>query len=149
MQGGSPVRRLNGYGWRPGVKDETEAAWLTHMYQQSLNVGGRVLAADLKSNGVRTRAGLEWTDARLRLLLKNPMYKGEYPYGRGHHGHGQIKAVCQVEALVSPELWAAAQDATQRRKHAPDRRGVSLERTCTHRTLYPAALIHAAVRDVL
>ena len=190
VQGGSPVRRLNGYGWRLGVKDEAEAAWLTYMYQQSLNVGGRVLAADLKSKGVRTRAGLEWTDARLRLRLKNPMYKGEYQYGRGHHGHGQIKAVCQVEALVSPELWAAAQDATQRRRHAPGRRGsqtdvyplqgrltcaecgrsiggnstmkgekrwyyygcgdrFSLERTCTHRTLYPAALIHAAVREVL
>ena len=190
VQGGAPVRRLNGYGWRLGVKDETEAAWLAYMYQQLVNVGTRVLAADLNSKGVKTRSGLDWTDAGLRMLLRNPMYKGEYQYGRKHHGHGQIKAICQVEPLISPELWAAAQDATQRRKHTPGRRGsridvyplqgrltcaecgravggntthhggkryayygcsdrFSAERTCTHRKLYPAAQVHAFVRDIL
>lgn len=124
VQGGSPVQRLNGYGWRQGVKDETEAAWLTYMYQQLVNVGTRVLAQDLKAKGVRTRTGVVWSNSRLRALLSNPMYKGEYRYGREPNGHGQVKAVCEVEALVSPELWAAAQDAAQRRKQGPGRRGV-------------------------
>ncbi|WP_161881910.1 recombinase family protein [Deinococcus alpinitundrae] len=123
VQGGSPVQRLNGYGWRQGVRDEAEAAWVVYMYQQIIHVGARMLVADLTARGVRTRHGAAWGESRLRSLLQNPTYKGQYQYGRRSGGRGRVKAVCQVEALVSPELWAAAQDAMSRRSLNTGRRG--------------------------
>lgn len=104
---GEPANPLNGYGWRQGVRDDVEAAWLIHIYTRFQHVGAHALATELDALGVRTRKDKLWTASTLRDLVRNPMYKGEYQYGRRKRGKGLVKAVCEVPALVSPELWEA------------------------------------------
>ena len=104
---GVPFKPLDGFGWRQGVRDDIEAAWLLHIYHRLQHVGAHALASELDAAGVRTRTGKAWTAAGIRQLVRNPVYRGQYEYGRGHRGKGQVKAVCEVEALISPELWHA------------------------------------------
>lgn len=102
---GVPVHPLNGYGWRNGVIDPVEAHWVRWMYARMEQVGSVVVARELGEQGARTRDGNIWFPENVRRLMMNPVYKGVYEYGRKSHGQGIVKARCEVEALVSPELW--------------------------------------------
>ena len=57
-----------------------------------------------------------WRAGGVLRLLKNTTYKGEYRYGKrntkGHSGKDVISVPCA--AIVSPELWDAAQATLQR-----------------------------------
>ena len=62
-----------------------------------------------------------WRHGRIRNLVVNPVYKGELLFGRRidqrskrRRGHEVISA--QIEPLVSPEVWQAAQDTLARNR---------------------------------
>ncbi len=122
---GQPLKPLDLYGWRKGEVDETERAWVQHIYARALDVGTHALARELDALGVKTRTGRPWISNKLRELLRNPTYRGEYQYGRLGGG---VLASCPVPPLVSAELWHAAQralDAREGRSRAnPERREV-------------------------
>lgn len=104
---GQPIRKLNGYGWRGGVIDPVEAYWVKWMFARMEIVGSGVVARELGEQGVRTRSGKAWVPENVRRIIANPLYKGVYEFGRLSHGQGTVKARCEVEPLVSPELWDA------------------------------------------
>ena len=52
----------------------------------------------------------KWRAGRISNLVKNPVYKGEYHYGRRSRRVRET-IVSKVPALVMPEIWQAAQDA--------------------------------------
>ncbi len=54
-----------------------------------------------------------WRPGRIRNLVINPVYRGEIQYGRRTRNQTGGRAVISapVEALVSPALWHAAQEA--------------------------------------
>jgi len=118
---GQPVRPLNGYGWREGVIDQTEAAVLRVMFTRIRTIGAALLARELNAQGITTRRGQKWSKSPLLQIITNPVYMGEYHYGRGRTRHGQAKAVCQVDALISPDLWQAANVAVHRRANEKGR----------------------------
>lgn len=110
---GTPERPLNGYGWRKGEVDERERHWLTWMYERAAHIGWHAISEELNAQGVRTRAGKLWTPRQVGNLLTNPLYMGRYEFGRSR---GVVRAVCEVPALVSPEVWARAQGRRGRTK---------------------------------
>jgi site-specific DNA recombinase len=116
---GKPANPLVAYGWRGDVIDPTEAHWVRWMYRRLTQVGTQVMARELAQQGVKTRQGTVWTPTKLRRLLVNPLYRGVYEFGRKA---GAIKARCEVEAIVSPELWAAANEAMATRKGTTEAR---------------------------
>ncbi|WP_181391980.1 recombinase family protein [Deinococcus irradiatisoli] len=115
VRAGEPIKPLNGFGWKQGVIDEAEAAWLRLIFDRIRSVGANILARELNTQGVTTRSGRRWSKTTVLQLITNPVYMGEYRYGRGPTRRGRIKAVCQVEAIISPALWQAANEAVQRR----------------------------------
>ena len=116
---GRPANPIVAYGWRGDVIDPTEAHWIRWMYRRLTQVGTQVMARELAEQGVRTRLGTAWTPTKLRRLLINPLYRGVYEFGRKAN---TVKARCDVEAIVSPELWAAANEAMSVRRGTTESR---------------------------
>ncbi len=104
---GTPERPLNGYGWRKGEPDEREQHWVKWMYAQAAHHGTHTIADQLNAQGVTTRAGRKWSPRTVGLILQNPMYMGEYRFGLSR---GTVRAVCKCPAIVTPEVWARAND---------------------------------------
>jgi site-specific DNA recombinase len=50
-----------------------------------------------------------WRENAVNNMLSNPVYKGEYTFGRrsAHHA-GRDVVTCAVAAIVTPEMWKAA-----------------------------------------
>jgi site-specific DNA recombinase len=116
---GKPANPVVAYGWRGDVIDPTEAHWVRWMYRRLVQVGTQVMARELAEQGVKTRQGTAWTPTKLRRLLVNPLYRGVYEFGRKA---GAIKARCEVEAIVSLELWASANEAMSVRRGSVETR---------------------------
>ena len=116
---GKPANPVVAYGWRADVIDPTEAHWVRWMYRRLVQVGTQVMARELAEQGVKTRQGTAWTPTKLRRLLVNPLYRGVYEFGRKA---GTVKARCEVEAIVTPELWAAANEAMSVRRGSVETR---------------------------
>ena len=105
--------------------DWTAANLVRRMYQWTGNEGHscRWISAELNLLGVPTayiRAGRGvrgkhtqglWRPGRIRNLLVNPVYKGQLVYGRRRSPRSKRSEAisAEVPALVSPELWEAAQ----------------------------------------
>ncbi|GHF91081.1 recombinase family protein [Deinococcus ficus] len=104
---GTVERPLNGYGWRKGEPDEREQHWVRWMYAQAAHHGTHTIAEQLNAQGVTTRAGRKWSPRTVGLILQNPMYMGEYRFGLSR---GTVRAVCACPAIVTPEVWARAND---------------------------------------
>lgn len=102
---GTPERPLNGYGWRHGEPDEREQHWVRWMFEQAATLGRYGIAEELNALGVRTRAGRPWSPSSVDALLSNPMYRGEYQFGRSR---GTVRATCACPAIVTPDVWARA-----------------------------------------
>jgi site-specific DNA recombinase len=63
----------------------------------------------VKTKGQRAqRTQGRWRPGRIRNLIVNPIYKGEYHYGR-QTDHERPIITSSVPALVSPEMWEEAQ----------------------------------------
>ena len=90
----------------------------------------RRVADDLNALGVPTRYALDgrgirgkrtrqvWTRGRIGNMLKEPIYRGEQVFGRRARRPRETISLA-VPALVSPELWQAAQDTLARHLIAP------------------------------
>jgi DNA invertase Pin-like site-specific DNA recombinase len=95
------------------IADADSAAVILEAYRLRANGGSYQDVADLLANsGVLPAAGVRkdgvqrtsWSREGARQLLRNPLYRGE-PRGSN--------AEASVEAIVSPELWAAANFTTR------------------------------------
>ena len=76
----------------------------------ALNVPSRYRAAGRTRSGKVTET--YWHASAIKTILKNPVYKGEFHFGR-HTSKGKNLAehivVVQVPAIVTPEVWAAVE----------------------------------------
>jgi len=126
VRNGSPLKPLNGYGFKNGEIYEPEAQWIRHMYRKSLEFGTHELREELHQMGVLSPTGKPyWDRDSLRKLLRNPTYRGEYVYGNDRTGRRRLPdaVTCRVPQIVSDELWHAAQRAAEYRSTGAGRRG--------------------------
>jgi site-specific DNA recombinase len=81
-----------------------------------------VPTTDQRDHRVRKRGTQpKWRPGRIRNMVVNPIYKGVYQYGRRSAQPREIITVeGVVPALVSPELWQAAQDTLARYRVIPN-----------------------------
>lgn len=93
--------------------------WTCVRIAEELNALGVPTAASRSGPGTRVKAVQpRWRAGRIRNMVVNTVYKGEYRYGkRATHRKATIPG--QVPALVSPEVWQAAQDALARNRIMP------------------------------
>ncbi len=66
----------------------------------------------------KTRTDCLWRPGRILSIVKNPVYKGEYHFGR-RSKKGREPIVAKVPALVSVEVWDAAQETLARNRLIP------------------------------
>lgn len=113
--------------------DWTAAAVVRHMYQRlavdrwsciriaeelnALGIPPAYVQADRGIRGKRT-AGV-WRGSRIRNLVVNTTYRGEYQYGKRSSRKRDI-IVARVPRLVSDEEWNAAQETLKANRLAPD-----------------------------
>lgn len=113
VRSGKPVVPLNAYGWRKGEVCEEEKQWLIQAHrwaQEGLPVNA--IVQELNRLGVPGKNGGKWTDSTVKYMLRNPVYKGLYTFGKARKGRGDGRdlVTCEVPALLDPPFW----DATQR-----------------------------------
>lgn len=110
----------------------SEAAVVRHIYERLAADGWscRRIADELNDLGVRTKYVLEgrgvrgrrtqglWGAGRVRNMATNPIYRGEQRYGRRSNKKREVVSA-HVEALVSEEVWWAAQEALARNRAVP------------------------------
>lgn len=101
------------------IINETEAPAIRVMYPMfTEGFGYTRICAALTDRGYRYRKNKPFTKSILQRLLPNPCYKGTYVFGRrqtinGKRIAGQAPLITienALPAIVSPELWAAAQE---------------------------------------
>lgn len=114
-------------------RDWTEADVVKHMYQRLVDGWSCVRVADELNQlavptvyqkdarkvrrGERTRAtDCLWRPGRILNIVRNPVYKGEYHYGRRSKKRDREIIVAKVPALVSEEIWQAAQETLGRNR---------------------------------
>jgi site-specific DNA recombinase len=88
--------------------DHRSCRWIA----QELNRLGVPTAYQRDGRGVRGQTTQAiWRPGRVRNLVVNPVYKGLLQYGRRRSRKSKRTSVIEatVEAIVSPEMWAAAQ----------------------------------------
>lgn len=79
----------------------------------------------------RQRTQNRWGAGQVRNMVRNPMYKGERAYGTRSSQPKREIVTGRVPALVSTELWAAAQDTLdQNRRMAKNTTRIYLLRGC-------------------
>jgi hypothetical protein len=108
------------YGYRKIVGSNlldvipTEAAWVSWIYERRAvdRWGYHRIAGELTMQSVGTPDnGAMWRDCTVRIILRNPIYKGVTHWG------GARCEVGQHEAIITPELWEAAQVMPPTREH--------------------------------
>ncbi len=73
--------------------------------------GPERIAKDLAARGVPTRLGKRWHAETVRRMLRNPIYSGRLRQLGG--------VTVAVPAILTPELWRAAQDRAERLRRVP------------------------------
>lgn len=129
---GKPVLTSKSYGYRR-AKDgtmeiiPTEAAVKHRMYELcAAGLGGRKIAAVLTAEGIRNRAGKPFSGTDIIRMVRNPMNKGTVVMNRKHYdfntgktlhipADGQYVYEDKIPAIVSKELWEAANRAADER----------------------------------
>lgn len=117
LKGGIPVK-VDAYAYRyiKGIGtveiDPREADVVRLIFQlASDGRSWRSIALELAERGVRPprREGKGWSPNAVTYLVRNPIYKGEFVYGRVRAKKLAEPIPIPVPAIVSPELWALAQ----------------------------------------
>jgi len=108
------VRRIFAWlveGWTAvRIADHLNALGVPTVYQKD---------ARLVRRGERKqRTDWLWRPGRILSIVKNPVYKGEYHFGR-RSKKGREPIVAQVPALVTVEVWDAAQATLSRNRIIP------------------------------
>ncbi|MCP5915978.1 recombinase family protein, partial [Klebsiella pneumoniae] len=75
------------------------------------------ISRELNRLGVTTRTGGRWADSAVKYLLKNPLHKGLYTFGKARKGRGDGRdlVTCEVPAIVTPQQWDAVQRSLAQR----------------------------------
>jgi site-specific DNA recombinase len=95
--------------------NEGEAIWLREMYKWcgEERLSCYVIAQRLTAMGVRCKHGAnEWRKATVNRILRNPTSKGTWVFRSGSDA-----VEVPVPGIVSPELWARAQERLEEGKH--------------------------------
>lgn len=107
------------YGW-------LVAGWSCRRIADHLNALGVPTAYDKDGRLVKERGGVrkqrtqgQWRPSRIRNMVVNPVYKGEYHYGRRSKKAGREIIASAVPALVSAAVWDAAQAALREHNIMP------------------------------
>jgi site-specific DNA recombinase len=109
---GKPIRPLDCYGWNNGAVQEHEKTILEWIARESLTRGLHGIAAELNARGEPPPArGKQWHHTSIRHMLKNPVYVGQYQWGRKLE-----RVVVPVEPLLDTELWHSVQRAIKARR---------------------------------
>lgn len=129
---GKPVLTSKSYGYRRAADGAIElipeeAAVKRRMYELCADgLGGRKIAAVLAAEGVRSRAGKPFSGTDIIRMVRNPMNKGTVVMNRKHYDFntgktlptppgGQYVYAGKIPAIVSEELWIAANRAADER----------------------------------
>ena len=129
---GKPVLTSKSYGYRRTADGAIElipeeAAVKRRMYELCADgLGGRKIAAVLAAEGVRSRAGKPFSGTDIIRMVRNPMNKGTVVMNRKHYDFntgktlptppgGQYVYAGKIPAIVSEELWIAANRAADER----------------------------------
>ncbi len=108
---GKTINPLNGYGWNKGVINEHEKSVLEWAAREALHRGLVGICAELDARGEKPPArGTKWHHSTLRQILRNPVYIGQYQFGRKNE-----RITVQVPALLDLELWHTVQAALSSR----------------------------------
>ncbi|MGA2514576.1 MAG: recombinase family protein [Candidatus Limnocylindrales bacterium] len=142
--------------------DRSAADLVRDMYEHLALRGQscRLIAADFNAAGIPTHyvrdgrgvrgrrtQGL-WRAGRIRNLVVNPLYKGELRYGRRTERRDRDVIAAPIEALVSPALWGAAQDAlAANRRSAKNSNHTYLLRGVIHCGICGLTLVGSADRS--
>ncbi|MGE0227646.1 MAG: recombinase family protein [Dehalococcoidia bacterium] len=93
--------------------------WTCVRIAAELNALGVPTAASRSGPGTRVKAVQpRWRAGRIRNMVVNTVYKGEYHYGK-RATHRKTTIAGFIPALVSPETWEAAQDTLARNRIMP------------------------------
>jgi site-specific DNA recombinase len=152
---GQVIGPLRTYGLR-GNPDE--AKWVRQMYEWNLSRGYHSIATRLNELGVPTPGSAAlWRASTVQQILTNPVYKGEWNYGRTlrcsrcgrtrkmkgytYRVHRPPDMMCRcgsemtlerytvaLEPLVDPALWNRANDAARMRFRERSRPGTRTDR---------------------
>lgn len=116
-QPGRPPVPVRAYG-HPDNAAATEAERQTArwIFEHICHAGEYVTARTLNERGIPPPRGALWRASSIRAILRNPVYKGEYQYGR----RGERVSV-PVTALVTAEEWARANEAVRQRRRSGGR----------------------------
>lgn len=132
QNGGKPVLTSKTYGYRRAPDGTVEvipeeAAIKRRMYELCVaGLGGRKIAAALASEGIRNRAGKPFSGSDIIRMVRNPINKGTVVMNRKHYDFntgrtlhtppgGQFVYEGKIPAIVSEELWTAANRAADER----------------------------------
>ena len=122
VRAGQPVLPLNAYGWHNSEPHPGELPHLQELFRRALVQGAPGIALTFHREGIPTRGGGVWQATTIRQILANPLYRGEYSFGKGVE-----RVTCEVPALIDPQLWYAVQEAQERRRLGQGRRGRRLD----------------------
>ena len=107
---------------------EEEAQVKRKMYELCAGgLGSRCIARILREDGVQKRNGSFFTDSDIRRMIRNPVNKGTVVMNRKHYDFDTRQVVKnpqeqfyiyenRIPAIVSEELWKAANEEIDKRK---------------------------------
>lgn len=118
LERGIPMVPVWKFGWDKGKHHPENSEWVRWMYAQALEMGGHRIARGLMDRGVLTpKGGTYWHKETIIEILRDPLYRGEYRYGRNKNAKGtKVVITAPVEPIISSELWWAVQRALDLRR---------------------------------
>ena len=139
--GGNPVLTSNTYGYRklPDKSVEIipeEAAVKKRMYELcAAGYGGKTISMILQKDGILNRKGKPFSDSDIIRMIRNPINRGAVRMNRQHYDFDSKKIMKnpaeeqyiyenKIPAIVTRELWDAANQAIDQRAQAGNRNGI-------------------------
>lgn len=131
-KGSSIVINSNAYGFikigrQPPIINEEEAEAINRMYDLSIEgYGASLIAKQLYKEGYTDRQGKPYKDARIRRIIRNPLYMGTAVMNKRHFDFETKQMIKNppeewiyheniVPAIVSPDKWQRANAAMDER----------------------------------
>lgn len=131
-KGSSIVINSNAYGFikvgrQAPVINEEEAAAINRMYDLSIEgYGASLISKQLYKEGYTDRQGKPYKDARIRRIIRNPLYMGTAVMNKRHFDFETKQMIKNppeewiyheniVSAIVSPDKWQKANTAMNER----------------------------------
>lgn len=116
---GQPVNPIRAYGWRDNQVLPDQAERVRWIFEQLETTGLNQVLYELERLGVPSPTGRpRWTKTLLLNMVRNPLYRGEYGFGR----KGE-RLTLPVEAIVTPEQWSRTNRAVEGRFKGSGRAG--------------------------